>query len=138
VEEVEPAPSVAKETVPPTPSQKPAASAIEEELRLHKSLSEPPAPEPKPGEAIRSKPVTDQAYFAVQVGAFGNFQNAKTYANRFNTMGYKTEIVSSEGGSGTLYRVWVGRYPDRNQAMQEKDKLEKVEKKKFSLVSNRR
>lgn len=135
-------PSAASDTPmePPAQEGKPVTSAIEEELRLHKKLNSTPrsetSPPPSP-QPLTAKPVNDKVYYAIQVGAFGNFQNAKTYAGRFSGMGYKTEIVSSESGSTTLYRVWVGQYTDRSQALQEKGKLEKTEKKRFSLVSNR-
>jgi len=126
-----------KDTSKPSDS---SFSAIEEELRLHKSANNPQTPQSQqetPPKNISPKPVTDKVYFSIQVGAFSSFQNAKTYAAHFNELGYKTEIVSGEGAGGTLYRLWVGQYSDRNQGMQEKSKLEKKENKKFSLVSNR-
>ncbi len=136
----EPAPEPVSTQPPATDKTSAATSAIEEELRLHKNanLSENQSgkTEPPP-EAISPKSVSDKEYFAIQVGAFGSFQNAKVYATHFNEMGYKTEIVSSEGAGGTLYRLWVGQFENRNQAMQEKSKLEKKENRKFSLVRNR-
>ncbi len=122
------------------PKDRPGASAIEEELRLHKIANDnkPTQRQTEPAsKPISPKPIGDKEYFAIQVGAFSSFQNARSYAGHFNGMGYKTEIVSAEGAGGTLYRLWVGQYSDRNSAMAEKSKLEKKENKKFSLVSNR-
>ena len=115
-------------------------SAIEEELRLHKLANSPEPQETKrevEKKPIAAKPVTIKEYFAIQVGAFSSFQNAKSYAAHFNEMGYKTEIVSAEGAGGTLYRLWVGQYDNRNRALQENSRLEKKENKKFALVSTR-
>lgn len=130
-----------QETVRPTPTDPPKGdtSAIEEELRLHKAsgtMEKAAAEKTDAGSPIPAKPVQDEKYFSIQVGAFSVFQNAKDYASRFSRMGYKTEIVSGDGPNGTLYRCWVGQYSDRDLAMREKSKLEKKEKKKFSLVSN--
>jgi cell division septation protein DedD len=85
---------------------------------------------------IKPKAVARDAYYSIQVGAFSDFTNAKNYSEKFRKMGYPTEILSTMGEKGILYRVRVGNFPSRDKAQQDKDVLEKLENKKFEVVKS--
>ncbi len=60
----------------------------------------------------------------VQVGAFGNADNAERTARAAQSEGYAARVVPSTGAQGaTVYKVWIGPYASREQAVAEREKL---------------
>lgn len=59
-------------------------------------------------------PEGDGVFYTIQVGAFGQNDNAEALAARVRDHGF-TSVRVVEGSDG-LYRVFLGRYPDREQA----------------------
>ena len=75
--------------------------------------------------------VVKETYYSVQVGSFASFNSAKNYANKFIKLGYESEILSADVGGQRRFRVWVGHYRTRAEALATKVKLENLEKQKF-------
>ncbi len=103
--------------------------SISEEIKLHQL----PATEKKENK-IEAKPVHREAYWAVQVGAFSDYTNAKNYSAKFADMGYQTEINTIVKNNRNLYRVRVGNFKSRAEAREERKKLEQMENKRFNIV----
>jgi cell division septation protein DedD len=106
--------------------------SISDEMKLHQQKTQnEKSIEPKP--AART-----QSYYVIQVGAFFSFGNAKVYSEKFRTKGYQTEIITPDPQStNKLFRVRVGHFSNLEDAKKEKEKLEKTEKKKFSIANSR-
>jgi cell division protein FtsN len=103
--------------------------SISEEIKLHQL----PSTEKKKNN-IEAKPVQREAYWAVQVGAFSDYTNAKNYSAKFAEMGYQTEINTVVRNNKNLYRVRVGNFKTRAEAKEGRKKLEQMENKKFNIV----
>jgi DedD protein len=108
----------APELEPPRPEIAGAAKPV---------ASSKPAPAPteasKPAPTEESKPPASTASatakkgdWVVQVGSFGEEENAKRQAQRVNTYGYKPEVSSIRANGRSMYRVRVGPYATRAQA----------------------
>ena len=54
--------------------------------------------------------------WVVQLGSFGEEENAKRLAQRVNTYGYKPDVSSHRSSGRAMYRVRVGPYATRAQA----------------------
>ena len=52
----------------------------------------------------------------VQLGSFGDEENARRLAQRVGTYGYKPEISNHRAGGRVMYRVRLGAYASRAQA----------------------
>lgn len=64
----------------------------------------------------RITPRADGPY-AVQVGAFGQQENADLEANRLKTQGWDARVRAGNNSSGEMvYRVWIGYFADRTEA----------------------
>jgi cell division septation protein DedD len=60
---------------------------------------------------------TQNGYYAIQVGAFHNWENARDLMEAFKRKGLEAYWISRESRHrGVLYRVFVGRFMDRNEA----------------------
>jgi len=115
--------------------------SIKDELQLHQlpSSKEQPAPPPSKSstqpEKVKTKPISREPYYSVQVGAFADYTNAKKYSDKFANMNYPSEILSTTSqGNRKLFRVRVGHYTSLDEAKKAKSKLEAMEKKKFQIV----
>ncbi len=57
--------------------------------------------------------------FSLQVGFFGNLKNAEVLSEKMKRQGYKAFIKKEEKASGKIsYRVLVGKYSSRNEALE--------------------
>jgi cell division protein FtsN len=112
--------------------------SISDEIKLHQLPASPSSstPENEKKERIKPKPLKKEHYFSVQVGAFAEYANAKNYAAKFARSGYPTEINTTLRNNRNLYRVRVGNFKTREEAQQERKKMEKMENKKFAIVSS--
>ena len=62
-------------------------------------------------------PVTQNGYYAIQVGAFYEWENARDLMEDFKREGLDAYWISRESRDrGILYRVYVGRFMERNEA----------------------
>jgi cell division protein FtsN len=115
-----------------TNQQRRQKPSISDELKLHQL---PAKPEQKPAVTVRTKPVKRESYYSIQVGAFSEYANAKKYSAKFADLGYPTEILTTVQRNKNLYRVRVGRFKNRPQAVKVLKKLERMEKKKFAVIN---
>ena len=118
-----------------TPRKKPS---IQDELKMHQLPVENKntAEDNSGAEPVKSKPIQNEPYFSIQVGAFSDYTNAKKYSSKFANMGYPTEILSTVRGAKKLFRVRVGNFATRSEAKSEMKKLERKEKGKFAIVKS--
>lgn len=83
----------------------------------------------KPGEKIKAKPLTRESYYVVQVGAFENHAEARSYSDKFIKWRYPAEIQRVTVNDKIMFRVLVGRYSSRNTAKAAVPALEKLAKR---------
>ncbi|MBN2602114.1 MAG: SPOR domain-containing protein [Candidatus Marinimicrobia bacterium] len=88
-----------------------------------------PAPEPKPVE----KTVTESKW-ALQVGAFGNSQNALTLKNRLQSYGYEPYIQKIKSSNTDLLSVRVGKYDSQEAAKAAGDRLKALHKIDYIVI----
>lgn len=69
-----------------------------------------------------------QGKFTLQVGAFGNPQNALVLKNRLKTLGYDPYVQKIKGNNQDLLSVRVGRFNSRNDAATAKKRLKAMHK----------
>jgi rare lipoprotein A len=71
-------------------------------------------------------PVAPSAGFVVQLGAFANFANAESFLahaqNQIRTAGVEPRVRQS----GALWRVYVGPYPERDEARRVAERIERA------------
>ncbi|MFO1315644.1 MAG: septal ring lytic transglycosylase RlpA family protein [Burkholderiales bacterium] len=75
-------------------------------------------PEPPPAPITR-----DAAGFVVQLGAFRNFNNAQTFLAHVQAQLADAQVEPKVRDVGGLYRVYVGPYPDRDEAKRVGDRI---------------
>jgi rare lipoprotein A len=76
-------------------------------------------------EAPQAAPVSVEASggFAVQLGAFQNYNNAQTFLAHVQAQLATAQVEPKVREAGGLYRVYVGPYPDRDEARRVADRL---------------
>jgi DedD protein len=66
--------------------------------------------------AAASAPASAAGGWMVQLGAFGNVDNARQLASRISTYGYSAHVSEFKSGGETMHRVRVGGFATENQA----------------------
>jgi hypothetical protein len=113
-------------------SQKSKAQGIDQEIRLHQqpvNRSQTKKETGEPGEKIKAKPVTRQPYYVVQVGAFENHAEARSYSDKFIKLRYPAEIQRVTVKGKIMFRVLVGHFSIRDAAKQQIPVLERLANK---------
>ncbi len=81
----------------------------------------------RPEKADEEKPSLDKAglpvAWLVQVGSFGNRDNAVKLVERLKGDGYRAQIREQTSQKGTLNRVVVGPYVDKYMAQRDRNKI---------------
>lgn len=62
--------------------------------------------------------------WAIQVGAFRDYSNAKTIGLKLKKLGYPVVLVKRKGSETTLWLVRVGYYYERGEALTVQERLE--------------
>ena len=114
----EPVPVAAPVTQPETDRQQPAPPKPEPETEAR---DEPePEPEPAPAKPAAQQPTaagnSSTGMWAVQLGSFGNQQNAERLAADLRKQGFAAFLSQLSTGSGELHRVRIGPQKDRESA----------------------
>ncbi len=104
--------------------------SINEEIKLHRQPG-------KKGGLKTGKLLKREPYYTIQVGAFENHSLAKKYSVKFSRAGYPTAISQAVVRGKTWYRVRIGNFKTRTDAVKEKKKLEKVENRKFDVIKSK-
>ncbi|OZB82664.1 MAG: hypothetical protein B7X28_03280 [Halothiobacillus sp. 13-55-253] len=100
-----PAPVASAPVPPATPAAKTPAPSTEK------------AEAPKPVQAPSPAPVADNQLWVVQLGSFSDELNAKGLARSVSEAGFKVEITPLFAKKGTVWRVRVGPYTNREMAV---------------------
>jgi cell division septation protein DedD len=124
--------------------------SISEEIKLHQQPAAQPTGKKEREEPLvtdtkrEAKPQTEpikaakkvnrEPYFTIQVAAFNSHALAREYSQKFSKAGYPTSISQAAVKGKIWYRVWVGNYATRSDALMEKKTLEEMENKKFRIV----
>ncbi|MDO5506490.1 MAG: SPOR domain-containing protein [Pseudoxanthomonas suwonensis] len=123
-----PTATTAPTTAPATPAARPATAPATEPSRQQASSEapRPAAPEPKPEPAPTPRqqpkppapavPAASDVGFAVQLGAFGNAEEATRLRDRARAAGFSAFTEQVRGESGPLTRVRVGPVASRADA----------------------
>jgi cell division septation protein DedD len=94
---------------PSVPTEQEAPQNTEESAEKRESISL--------GSKRADNLLTQNGYYAIQVGAFHNWENTRDLMEAFGKKGLNAYWISRESRKrGILYRVFVGRFPDRNEA----------------------
>lgn len=142
---VEPVPlTVAEEVIKPLPVAKPVSPPVTTAIAVEQAA---PAPipiekiEPLPVANVESKdeklvphdrPAPNPGVWFVQVGAFGNQDNARKLAAKLEQAGYGIALVPKTTNGKELLQVRVGGYPDRESCKAAADEI----KAKYSLPAS--
>ncbi|HXX35051.1 MAG TPA: SPOR domain-containing protein [Thermodesulfobacteriota bacterium] len=109
--------SATRSLTPPKPaSELPPVQAKREALKSPPQGMEKPKPITQ--ETMQpNKPLPRGKYFAIQVGAFRDMENVRELVETFKKEGLDAYWIPMEDGSrGTLYRVFVGRFTNIDEA----------------------
>ena len=74
------------------------------------------SPSPPQPAAPAPEPAADAEQWMVQLGSFGDEDNARRLANRVSTFGFNARVSTFETNSGPMYRVRVGPESTRGSA----------------------
>ena len=134
----EPVPAAVSAAAPETRRSKPAQkdASVQPEPKPQRETKPEPRPEPQPeprsqpgpdsvSTAAPAEPAKQQAaeasksttgMWAVQLGSFGNQQNAERLAADLRKQGFAAFLSQLSTGSGQLHRVRIGPQKDRESA----------------------
>lgn len=87
-----------------------------------------PAAKPRESSTVKTpKPALDKdglpIAWIIQVGSFGNRENASKLKNTLQKKGFRTQIKLQTSGGRTLSRVLVGPYVDKSMAQRDSAKI---------------
>lgn len=117
-----------EEKVEPLPIKK----EIEEQVKL--PVMPAPSSEPVSVKKLVKKKVVKESEatfkiapsYIIQVGSFGNKNNAENFAGKIKKSGFPAFVKSSSENKKRMYRVVVGPELDRKRTEQNKAKIEKL------------
>ncbi len=92
-------------------------------------MPEPAQKEPEVVQATVVEPASSTGMWAVQLGSFGNKENADKLAADLKKLGFAAFRSQLSTGSGELHRVRVGPQKDRESAEAVAEALAKAGKK---------
>ncbi len=82
-----------------------------------------------------TKQLADQGKIHLQIGAFSDRKNADLNAEFFKNRGFPTEIVPFDQNGILIYKVWIGNYHTREEALAARDRISKNYNKNSFIVS---
>ena len=126
-------PAERKPAVPPPAAEKSAASKLiaagEKKQPPAPPAVEKAAPKPEPVAASRSFSEPPGNGWVAQVQTFGSVSDAEALAGRLKAKGYRTFVALNESGPpNARYRVRIGKYPTRSEAVAVGQKLQREER----------
>jgi DedD protein len=128
------------EPVPAASSNKPAAQEPQQQRDVELEPESEPESEPEPEPALAQKqpevvvaavvePASSTGMWAVQLGSFGNQENADKLAADLKALGFAAFRSQLSTSSGQLHRVRVGPQKDRESAEAVAEDLSKAGQK---------
>ena len=117
----------------PRDAEKPAASKTVEAGKKKGPVQTPavekPAAKPEPVTASKNFAEPPGNGWAAQVQTFGSVSDAEALAGRLKAKGYRTFVALNESGPPSArYRVRIGKYPTRSEAVAVGQKLQREER----------
>ena len=124
----EPVPVPAPVTEPETERAQPVQPESKPEPKPETSPEPEPKPEPAKPAAQQPAPANESptGMWAVQLGSFGNQQNAERLAADLRKQGFAAFLSQLSTGSGELHRVRIGPQKDRESAEAMAERLAKA------------
>lgn len=117
----------AVQTQPPITPATPAAPAVPSVTAPGTSASQTVPATPVTVKPEPAKPTAKAAYH-VQVGAFKNMDNAKSMTKKYKEKGYDAFTQKTTSKGSTLYRVLIGSYEDKKEALKTAKNISAKEK----------
>ncbi len=126
-------PAERRVAVPPREAKKPGASkvvaAVEKKEPAPAPAVEKSAAKPQPVTASKNFAEPPGNGWAAQVQTFGSVSDAEALAGRLKAKGYRTFVALNESGPpNARYRVRIGKYPTRSEAVAVGQKLQREER----------
>ena len=116
----------------PRDAEKPASkvvATVENKGPVKAPAVEKPAAKPEPVTASKTFAEPPGNGWAAQVQTFGSVSDAEALAGRLKAKGYRTFVALNESGPPTArYRVRIGKYPTRSEAVAVGQKLQREER----------
>jgi cell division septation protein DedD len=112
-------PPVAASPAPPTPSPKSLPAQTKQEA-VRSPQEEAEKTKPISQEIVKpNKPLSQEKYYAVQIGSFRNMENVRDLTGLLKKEGFDAYWITMKSKKGeTLYRVFVGQFTDKDEAAQ--------------------
>ena len=125
-------PAERRSAVPPREAEKPAAATVVapgEKKGPVQAPAEKPAAKPEPVTASKNFAEPPGNGWAAQVQTFGSVSDAEALAGRLKAKGYRTFVaLNASGPPSARYRVRIGKYPTRSEAVAVGQKLQREER----------
>ncbi|KAA3659655.1 MAG: hypothetical protein DWQ10_08425, partial [Calditrichaeota bacterium] len=80
------------------------------------------------------KKTNEEIRFAVQIGAFGDRENAISQRDYYKRFGYASEILAFKTRTGTLYRVILGRFATELEARRFGKQIQSLHNIKYRIL----
>jgi DedD protein len=107
LEDAAPEPVLDAAAAPETAGPRPESPEAEDESAPVVAVPAAPAESAEPARSAPA-PVTAVGAWLVQLGAFGDAENAQRLADRVNEVGFDAEVSAFRSGGRTMHRVRVG------------------------------
>lgn len=114
-------PPVISDQSTPTPSSSPAAAPASQEARASVTSTEPAVPAPGKDPGSMSSPGKEA--FSIQVGALKTEEEARKVIVRLESRGYTGILDKPTSEKDPFYRVRVGNYATREEALRAEELL---------------
>ncbi len=122
-------PPVEKSTEPASPESKAQAPS---NIKTKAAPPQGPLLPPKAGPGKKPAPAPKAEakkapFYAVQLGAFKGEANAEALAKKYKDKGHDAFIFKSKNGKGTFFKVLIGKFEKKNEAVHLSEKLKSAE-----------
>ena len=116
---------VEKPVIKPTaPVVKPVQVAAQQVIQRKVELVKPKMPvKPVVAQVVTKKPAVKHDIYAVQLASFSKLANAEALVRKLQGKGYKASYARVAGRNGTIYKVYVGHSPIRDNVVKLKTQL---------------
>lgn len=117
----DPQPEIAAAPVPGRPAAEmrvdtPSGSAAVVSAGVSREVGDTSSPAVSGAGSSATPPAAQEAGWLIQVGSFGEEENARRLADRLGDAGYTARLYPHRSGGGLMYRVRVGPEPSREGA----------------------
>jgi len=129
----EPVPAATSNNAPPEPEPLAQPATTQSQAASTPPPQKDPEPEPEPAQVAatatpvqNTQPASTTGMWAVQLGSFGNQENAEKLAADLRKQGFAAFLSQLSTGSDELHRVRIGPQKDRESAEAMAGRLQKA------------